>query len=110
MITENIVGSWSVLNVNDQTDGKMVTFAADGTGTASSEGSFTMYSSLLDEYSDGFVWEYQEGLEHLVLQFQFVTLGNPVHYEVDLNDCNEVTLRDVSHVVDPQHKYDSTRQ
>ncbi|MEM9544680.1 MAG: hypothetical protein AAGA77_01835 [Bacteroidota bacterium] len=108
-ISENIIGDWTVLNVNDESDGKTVSFLADGTGNAPMDGSFTMYSTLLLEYSDGFSWEYNEFTRRLVITYN-LGFGYPVNYEVDLNDCDEIVLRDVTHVADPQHAFALMRQ
>lgn len=109
-ITENIVGTWSVIDANDQSDGMTVTFNSDGTGTAPQDGSFSMYSSTLLEWSNGFDFEYDDFQEHFIIRYKYTAIDNPVRYEVDLNDCDEVTLRDVTHVVDPQYKFNLTRQ
>jgi len=108
-ISENLVGNWAVTNVNDQSDGKTVNFLADGTGTAPEEGSFSMYSTLLLQYSDGFDWEYNGFTRRLVITYDF-GIGYPVNYEVDLNDCDDIILRDVTHVADPQNTFALSRQ
>ena len=108
-VTENIIGSWKVTNANDQSDGKTVTFLADGTGTAPADGAFTMYSSAFNESSTGFTWEQDPVSERMILRFIFPSIPDyPQHYEVDLNDCEEIVLRDVTHVVEPQNKFSLT--
>ena len=108
-IAENLVGTWTVTNVNDQTDGKTVVFEADGSGTAPMDGSFSMYSSTLLEHSDGFTWEHDTIADRIIIRYNFTAIDYPVHYEVDLNDCDEIILRDVTHVVDPQHAFSLAR-
>lgn len=107
-ITENLVGNWAVTNV-DQSNGKTVTFLADGTGTAPEDGSFTMYSSLLQQFSDGFTWEYNTLTDRMVIEYN-LAFGYPVNYEVDLNDCDDIILRDVTHVAEPQYTFTLARQ
>jgi len=113
VISENIIGTWSVYNVHDQTDGETVTFFSDSTGTAPMDGSFTIYSSSFNEYSDGFTWNYEEfdlSPNRMLLKYKFTPIDFLVYYEIDKNDCDEIILRDITNVADPQNTYELTRQ
>ena len=106
-ITENIVGTWSVTNIQNEGNEGTVTFNADGMGAATpADSAFAPLSETTSDPSEGFNWSYDTASERLMVQYLFPNNGSwTFRYRVDSNDCEEVTLVDVSTVANPQLTY-----
>jgi len=89
-VIENLVGTWDVTTLGDNAG--TVTFNADGTGSASSDGEFTESYEGFD-YST-FTWEVDSSPDFdFSVDYDFDQTNGPIFgvtysYKANLNECN----------------------
>lgn len=88
----NIVGEWDVTNSNGSSGG-VITFNADGTGTATEAGAFSEQDFFDQEFSTDFEWVFNPNTNRLGFTFLFDGIDTVRTDDVLDNDCDSVTIR-----------------
>lgn len=89
----NIIGTWSVTNQSDGSSGGMITFNADGTGTATEMGAFSESDFFDQEFSTDFEWVFNSNNNRLGFTFLFDGIDTVRTDDMLENDCDEVVIR-----------------